>query len=259
MLTPTNTFKAALRQGATQFGLWVGITDSICVEIAAGAGFDWLLLDAEHAPNDVRTLLIALQTVAAYPVRPLVRVPSADPIMIKRVLDIGAQSLLVPMVETADQARQLVAAMRYPPEGFRGVGTGLARAARWNRVTDYFKRANAEMCLIVQIETQAGLDSIEAIAAVDGVDALFVGPADLAAALGHLGQRTHPAVREAVRAAFQRIRATGKACGSISSDEAVARNYLDQGCQFVALGVDTTLLAAAQRSLVQRFKPDAGG
>jgi 4-hydroxy-2-oxoheptanedioate aldolase len=254
MLTPVNTFKAVLRQGATQYGLWVGLTDTVCVEIAAGAGFDWLLLDSEHAPNDLRTLLAGLQTVAAYPVPALVRIPAADPTIIKRVLDIGAQSVLVPMVESADQARKLVEAMRYPPHGIRGVSTGTTRAARWNRVSDFFERADAEMCLIVQIETRAGLDNIEAIAAVEGVDALFVGPADLAASLGHLGKRSHPLVREAIRSAFQRIRATGKGCGSLSSDESVARDYIAQGCQFIALGIDTSLLANAARSLATRFK-----
>jgi len=159
MLTPVNTFKAALRRGTTQFGLWLGFTDTVCVEIAAGAGFDWLLLDSEHAPNDLRTLLAGLQTVAAYPVQPIVRIATADATIMKRVLDIGAQSVIVPMIETADQARLMVEAMRYPPHGIRGVGTALARASRWNRVTDYFERANAEMCLIVQIESRTGLET----------------------------------------------------------------------------------------------------
>jgi 4-hydroxy-2-oxoheptanedioate aldolase len=255
MLTPVNTFKAALHGGTTQYGLWLGLTDTVCVEIAAGAGFDWLLLDSEHAPNDVRTLLAGLQTVAAYPVQPIVRIATADATIMKRVLDIGAQSVIVPMIETADQARLMVESMRYPPHGIRGVGTALARAPRWNRVTDYFERANAEMCLIVQIESQAGLDNIEAIAAVEGVDALFVGPADLAASLGHLGMPSHPAVRDAIRSTFQRVHAAGKACGSLSSSEAVAREYVSQGCQFVALGLDTLLLANAARNLVRQFKP----
>jgi 4-hydroxy-2-oxoheptanedioate aldolase len=258
MLTPKNKFKAALSQGSTQFGLWLGLTDTICVEIAAGAGFDWLLLDSEHAPNDLRTLLAGLQTLAAYPVQPIVRIATADVTMMKRVLDIGAQSVIVPMIETADQAQLMVEAMRYPPHGIRGVGTALARAPRWNRVSDYFDRANSEMCLIVQIETQSGLDNIEAIAAVEGVDALFIGPADLAASLGHLGKPSHPQVRDAIREAFQRIQAAGKACGSLSTDELVARDYLNQGCRFVALGLDTLLLANAARNLIDKFKPRTG-
>jgi 4-hydroxy-2-oxoheptanedioate aldolase len=161
------------------------------------------------------------------------------------------------MIETAEQARRLVEAMRYPPHGIRGVGTALARASHWNQMTDYFERANAEMCLIVQIETQTALDNIEAIAAVEGVDALFVGPADLAASLGHLGKSSHASVRAAIRSAFHRSRSAGKACGSLSADESVARDYLSQGCQFIALGVDTLLLANAARNLVRKFKHPA--
>lgn len=254
MQTPVNGFKAKLARGPTQIGLWLGLTDPVCVEIAAGAGFDWLLLDGEHAPHDIASLLAGLQAMAAYPVQPIVRVPVGDPTAIKRVLDIGAQSVLVPMVESAEQARRLVAAMRYPPQGTRGVGTALARAARWNRFGDYFERANLEMCLIVQIESASGLDHIEEIAAVDGVDALFIGPADLAASLGHLGNPAHPAVRQAIHSAFSRIIATGKACGSLSADAAIARDCLDRGCRFVAVGTDTLLLANATRELALKFK-----
>jgi len=257
MHTPVNRFKASLHAGHAQIGLWVGLTDPVCVEIAAGAGFDWLCLDGEHSPHELRTLLPALQAIAAYPVEPIVRVPVGDPVIIKRVLDIGAQTVLVPMVESSDQARQLVEAMRYPPHGVRGVGTALARAARWNRAVDYFARADAEMCLIVQIESARGLEHLEEIAAVDGVDALFVGPADLAASLGHLGDPAHPAVQQAIHGAFRRSRAAGKPCGSLSADEAVARDYLSRGCQFMALGSDTGLLANATRQLARRFK--AGG
>ena len=254
MRTPVNAFKAALREDSPLIGLWVGLTDPVCVEIAAGAGFDWLLLDAEHAPNDLRTLLSSLQVLAGYPVQPIVRIPVGDPAIIKRVLDIGAQSLLVPMVDTADEARRLVAAARYPPRGVRGVGTALARAARWNRASDYFERADAELCVIVQIETARGLGNIEEIAAVDGIDALFVGPADLAASLGHLGNPGHPSVQQAIHSAFARAQASGKAIGCLSADEAVARSYLSLGCRFVALGTDTGLLANATRSLATRFK-----
>jgi 4-hydroxy-2-oxoheptanedioate aldolase len=255
MLTPTNQFKAALRAGSSSYGLWVGLTDTVAVEIAAGAGLDWLVLDGEHAPNDVPSLLRGLQTLAPYPVSGIVRIPCADVVMMKRVLDIGAQTVVVPMIETADQAREMVQAVRYPPHGVRGIGTALARAARWNRVSDYYQRANGENCLIVQIESQRGLDNIEAIAAIDGVDALFIGPSDLAASLGHLGDSSHPRVREAIRIAFERIRASGKGCGSLAVEESVAREYLSQGCQFLALGVDTLLLAKATRALARQFKP----
>jgi 4-hydroxy-2-oxoheptanedioate aldolase len=254
MLTPINNFKAALRSGSIQYGLWVGLTDSVAVEIAAGAGFDWLVLDSEHAPNDVRSLLTGLQTIAPYPVAGIVRIPCADVAMMKRVLDIGAQTVLVPMIETASQARQMVEAMRYPPHGIRGVGTALARAARWNRVTDYYQSADAQNCLIVQIESQTALDNIEAIAAVDGVDALFIGPSDLAASLGKLGGLSDPLVKDAVASGFRRIRATGKGCGSLATEETLIREYLNQGCQFIALGVDTLILARATRALIKQFK-----
>jgi 4-hydroxy-2-oxoheptanedioate aldolase len=255
MLTPANPFKAAVRHGSIQFGLWVGLTDTVAVEIAAGAGFDWLVLDSEHAPNDVPSLLRGLQALAAYPVSGIVRIACADVSTVKRVLDIGAQNVLVPMIDTPEQARQMVEAMRYPPQGVRGVGTALARAARWNRVSDYYQRANQEVCLIVQVESQRGLDNIEAIAAVEGVDALFIGPGDLAASIGYLGNASHPTVRAAIRDAFQRIRATGKGCGSFAVEEAVAREYLAEGCQFVALGADTLLLARATQELLRQFKP----
>jgi 4-hydroxy-2-oxoheptanedioate aldolase len=254
MQTPRNEFKARLlRGGAPQLGLWVGSTDPVYIEIAAGAGFDWLCLDGEHSPHELHTLLPALQAIAAYPVQPIVRVPVGDTVVIKRVLDIGAQTVLVPMVESADQARRLVEAMRYPPHGVRGVGTSLARAARWNRATDYFARADVEMCLIVQIESVRGLERLEEIAAVDGVDALFIGPSDLAASLGHLGDPAHRAVQQAIGEAFDRIRATGKPCGSLSADEATVRDYLNRGCQFMGLGSDTALLANATRQLARKF------
>jgi 4-hydroxy-2-oxoheptanedioate aldolase len=256
MLTPSNQFKTALRRGATSFGLWVGLTDTVAVEICAGAGLDWLVLDGEHAPNDVQSLLRGLQALAAYPVCGIVRIPCADVAMMKRVLDIGAQTVVVPMIDTADQAREMVRAVRYPPHGVRGIGTALARAARWNRVSDYYQRANEENCLIVQIESQRGLDNIEAIAAIDGVDALFIGPSDLAASLGHLGDSSHHEVRAAIRNAFERIRASGKGCGSLAVEESVAREYLSQGCQFLAVGVDTLLLAKATRALAAQFKPE---
>lgn len=259
MRTPVNVFKQRLGTPQAQIGLWLGLTDPVCAEIAAGAGFDWVLLDGEHAPHDVRSLLALLQAVAAYPVHPIVRVPIGDATIIKQVLDIGAQTVLVPMVESAEQARQLARAVRYPPAGFRGVGTALARAARWNRSTDYLARANDEVCLIVQVETKRGLEEIDAIAAVDGVDAVFVGPADLAAALGHLGNPAHPEVQAAISDAFRRIQAAGKAAGCLSADEKLARSFIAAGCRFVAVGTDTVLLANATRALAAKFteaRPD---
>jgi 4-hydroxy-2-oxoheptanedioate aldolase len=251
-----NTFKAALKSGQRpQIGLWLGLTDPICAEICAGAGFDWVLLDGEHSPNDVRSILSLLQAVAPHPAHPIVRPLEGDVQLIKQLLDIGAQTLLVPMVESADQAKQLVAAMRYPPHGIRGVGAALARASQWSRVTNYLHQANDQMCLLVQVETRRGLENLDAIAAVEGVDGVFIGPADLSAALGHLGKPAHPDVQSAIEDAIHRIRAAGRAAGILTTDEALARRYLSLGCAFVAVGLDGNLLMRATRDLAAKFKP----
>jgi 4-hydroxy-2-oxoheptanedioate aldolase len=250
-----NTFKRALKSGErAQIGLWLGLADPICAEICAGAGFDWLLIDGEHAPNDVRSILAQLQAVAPYPAHPIVRPVSGDVQLIKQLLDIGAQTLLIPMVETADQARHLVSAMRYPPVGIRGVGAALARASQWNRVTEYLHRANDEMCLLVQVETRLGLENLDAIAAVEGVDGVFIGPSDLSAALGHLGRPGHPDVQQAIETAIGRIRASGRAAGILTTDDAQARRYLALGCTFVAVGLDGNLLMRSSQELASRFK-----
>ena len=254
MNTPANPFKAALAGGTSQYGLWLGLTDPTCIEIAAGAGYDWLCLDAEHAPFDPNTLLAGLQVAAAYPTHMMVRVAEGSATALKQVLDLGAQTIVIPMVESADQARAHVAAVRYPPQGLRGIGTAVARAARWNRATDYLARADDEICLVLQVESRAGLESLGAIAAIDGVDAIFIGPADLAASLGHRGTPGHPVVRAAMSDAFAVIRAAGKAAGAISADEALAREYEAEGCNFLALGTDTGLLAAATAAAISRFR-----
>jgi 4-hydroxy-2-oxoheptanedioate aldolase len=251
----SNTFKAALKSGErAQIGLWVGLADPVCAEICAGAGFDWLLIDGEHAPNDLRSTLAQLQAVAPYPAHPIVRPVSGDVQLIKQLLDIGAQTLLVPMVESAEQAKLLVAAMRYPPSGIRGVGAALARASQWNRVANYVHDANDRMCLLVQVETRPGLENLDAIAGVEGVDGIFIGPADLSAALGHLGNPGHPDVRQAIEDAIRRIRASGRAAGILTADEAQARHYLSLGCMFVAVGLDGNLLMRATQDLAQKFK-----
>jgi len=193
--TPENGFKLALRSRQLQIGLWLGLADPYAAELCAGSGFDWLLIDGEHAPNDLLTILATLQAVDVYPSQPVVRIPHGDPALIKQILEVGATTLLVPMVESAAQARELVRAMRYPPHGQRGVGSGLARSSRWTRYKNYLQEANERVCLLVQVETVAALAQIEEIAAVDGVDGLFIGPADLAASMGHLGEPTHPQVR----------------------------------------------------------------
>lgn len=258
-----NTFKAKLKAGTPQIGLWLGLADAYCAELAANAGFDWLLIDGEHAPNDLRSLLGQLQAVAAYPSQPVVRPVVGDAALIKQVLDIGAQTLLVPMVESAEQARQLVRAVTYPPNGIRGVGSALARASRWNSVPGYLDQADEQICLLVQIENREGLANLDAIAAVDGVDGVFIGPADLSAAMGHRGNPGHPEVQAAIEDAIARITRAGKAAGILSADETLARRYLALGATFVAVGVDTTVLMRGLQALAGRFKqietPTAAG
>ncbi|WP_035060211.1 4-hydroxy-2-oxoheptanedioate aldolase [Andreprevotia chitinilytica] len=257
MQLPINPFKRAIQHGQTQIGLWLGLCDPYCAELLAGAGFDWLLIDGEHAPNDVRTILAQLQAIAPYPAHPIVRPPWNDPVRIKQLLDIGVQTLLLPMVQSADEARLAVAATRYPPEGIRGVGSALARASRWNRVDGYLKNVSDELCVLVQIETRQGLAELDAILTVDGVDGVFIGPADLSADMGHLGNPGHPDVQAAITDAIRRIRSADKAAGILCADEALARHYIELGATFVAVGVDTTLLARQAEALAKRFKPAA--
>lgn len=254
MQTHETPFKHRLLAGETLTGLWLGLANPYTAEMAATAGFDWLLLDAEHSPNDLKGLLGQLQAIAPYASHPIVRPPVGDPVLIKQYLDIGVQTLLVPMVETADQASGLVAAMRYPPRGIRGVGHVLARAAHWGAVDDYLERADAELCLLVQVETLQGLENLEAIAATEGVDGVFIGPADLSASMGHLGDPGHPEVRSAIHHAIARLGAIGKPVGIVTIDEDEARAYLDAGCGFVGVGIDTLLLMKAMHGLAQRFR-----
>lgn len=260
---PINTFKQRLHSGEAQIGLWLGLADAYCAELAANAGFDWLLIDGEHAPNDLRTLLGQLQAVAPYPGQPVIRPVVGDTALIKQVLDIGVQTLLVPMVESADQARELVRAIHYPPQGVRGVGSALARASRWNSIPGYLDKADEQMCLLVQIESREGLANLDAIAAVQGVDGVFIGPADLSASMGFRGNPGHPQVQAAIEDAIARIRQAGKAAGILSADEKLARRYIELGAAFVAVGVDTTVLMRGLQTLAATFKdtpkPEAGG
>lgn len=251
---PLNTFKQRLRDGHAQIGLWLGLADPYSAEMAANAGFDWLVIDGEHAPNDLRSTLGQLQAIAPYASHPVVRPVIGDTALIKQLLDIGAQTLLVPMVETAEQARQLVRATRYPPLGVRGMGSPLARASRWNNVEDYLDQADQQMCLLVQVETRLGLENLDAIAATEGVDGVFIGPADLSASMGHRGNPTHPEVQAAIEGAIARILAAGKAPGILMGDEQLARRYLALGALFVAVGVDTSVLMRGLQNLLGTYK-----
>lgn len=249
----TNPFKTALAKGQQQIGLWLSLAQPYTAELCATAGFDWLLIDGEHAPNDVRSLLTQLQAVAPYRAHPIVRVVQGDTALIKQVLDIGAQTILVPMVDTPEQAAAAAAATRYPPLGVRGVGSAAARASRWSARQGYVNEANDEVCLLVQAETATALKNLEAICAVDGVHGVFIGPADLAASMGHRGNPGHPEVQAAIDGAIRTIIARGKAAGTLSVDNAASRRYLGLGVQFIAVGIEASLLAQATRRLAAEF------
>jgi 4-hydroxy-2-oxoheptanedioate aldolase len=250
-----NPFKRAIAANRQQIGLWCSLPGAYVAELVAGSGFDWLLLDTEHSPTDPLTVLPQLQAVAPYPVHPVVRPAANDTVLIKRFLDLGAQTLLIPYVQSAEEARHAVAAMRYPPEGVRGVA-GTTRATRFGRVAGYAAKAQEELCLLVQVETRAALDAIEAIAAVDGVDGIFVGPGDLAASLGFAGQLGHPELKAAIADAIARIRAAGKPAGILTPDQAYADQCIEMGTVFTAVGSDAGLLARSTEALAGRFRRD---
>ena len=247
MPAPANALKARLAAGDVTHGCWVGLADAYAAGIAASAGFDWLLIDNEHAPNDLRSTLAQLQAVEASGTPAMVRLQDADPARIKRALDIGAQSLLIPMIDSAEQARAALAATRYPPQGIRGVGAALARASRYNAVPDYLTTANHEICLLVQVESRAGLEALDEILAIDDLDGVFIGPSDLAADMGHLGAPGHPEVEAAVLDALARIRAAGKVAGVLALDPAFAERCRRAGAGFLGIGIDVLLLVEALR------------
>jgi 4-hydroxy-2-oxoheptanedioate aldolase len=250
---PRNSFKHAIAAGRLQIGLWSSLCSNIAAEIIADSGFDWILLDTEHSPNEIPDLLAQLQAVARGTASPIVRPAWNDAVLIKRCLDIGAQTLLLPYVQNAEEARRVIAATRYPPAGIRGV-TGSGRAARYGRVTDYLKKADSEICVLVQVETGAALEQLEAIAKVDGVDGVFIGPSDLAASLGQIGNPAHPEVQRALEDAVKRLKALGKPAGILTPNEEEARRYIGWGYTFVAVGVDLGLLARGADALAKRFK-----
>lgn len=270
MHTPVNTFKQALQERRLQIGLWFGLANGYAAELAAGSGFDWMVLDGEHAPNDVPRILEQLQGVASAKAmlgksaHPVARVPVGETALIKQYLDLGAQTLLVPMVDTAEQAHQLSRAMLYPQDdgrgGIRGMGAALARASQWMKYSDYLLEANAQTCLLVQVETVTAMRNLDAIARTEGVDGVFFGPADLSASMGHVGDPGHPEVQAAIENGIRRVLAAGKAPGILMADEKLARRYIELGALFVAVGVDTMIFAGALSATASKYKgnPPAG-
>ncbi|PPC78570.1 2-dehydro-3-deoxyglucarate aldolase [Pokkaliibacter plantistimulans] len=258
MLNPTNTFKAALNSQSPEalYGIWAGFAGSYGAEIVATVGYDWMLIDGEHAPNTVPSILNQLQAVAPYDCQPVVRAVNSDTALIKQLLDVGAQTLMIPMVESAEQARQLVQAMRYPPYGIRGVGGGLTRATRWDGVEDYLQTAHQSLCLIVQIESCKGVENAAEIAAVDGVDAVFVGPADLSISMGYPGNPNHPDVQASIRRTLEATHNAGKASGILAPRREDALRYRDWGCRFIAVAIDISLLRQAAVSTLAGYRSD---
>jgi 4-hydroxy-2-oxoheptanedioate aldolase len=252
-LAPINKFKHRLQNGDTVFGIWAGLASAYSIEICATSGMDWVLIDGEHAPNDVRSILAQLQAMAPHRAAAVVRPPIGETWLIKQYLDLGAQTLLVPMVETAAQARALVAATRYPPQGVRGVGAALARASAFGSRSQYITSADEQICMLVQVETVSGLEHLTEIAQTEGVDGVFIGPADLAASMGHPGNPSHPDVQRAIESAIAAVVATGKPPGILTSDPDLAQRYIDLGVRFIAVGTDVTLLGNSVRNLARRF------
>jgi len=249
---PHNSFKHAIAKGELQIGLWCSLCSPIVAEIVSHSGFDWLLLDTEHSPNEVPDVLAQLQAVQAGTASAIVRPAWNDIVLIKRFLDIGAQTLLVPFVQSADEARRAVEATRYPPGGIRGI-TGSGRASRYGRVTNYLKNASQEICLLVQVETKSALDRIEEIASVDGIDGVFIGPNDLSASFGHIGNWAHPDVQAALEDAVRRLKKIGKPAGILTPNEEEAKRFIQWGYTFVAVGADLGLLARGADALAKRF------
>lgn len=254
MPAPENILKRRLQAGEVTHGIWLGMADAYAAEMAGTAGFDWLLIDGEHAPNDLRSTMAQLAVLERSGSVPVVRLPDGDPVKVKQALDIGAQSLLIPMVDSAEQARMLVQATRYPPQGFRGVGSSLARASYFAAIPDYLPTANEQICLILQVESVKGMAALDDILAVDGVDAVFFGPADLAADMGHLGRSDAPAVRAAIYDGLRRTRAAGKAAGILATEAEFIDAAKAAGANFVGVGIDVTLFVGAMRALAARYR-----
>jgi 4-hydroxy-2-oxoheptanedioate aldolase len=248
-----NAFKAALAQGKLQIGIWSSLCSNIAADVLSDCGFDWILLDTEHSPNEIPDLVGQLQAVRGGTATPIIRPAWNDAVLAKRALDIGAQTLLFPYVQNPEEARRAVASTRYPPHGIRGVSVA-ARASRYGRTPGYLGKANTEICVMVQVETREAMNELEAIARVDGVDGVFIGPSDLAASLGHLGNPAHADVQAAIKEAVTRLKAFGKPAGILTGNEDEARRYIEWGYLFVAVGADVGLLAKNADALAKKFK-----
>jgi 4-hydroxy-2-oxoheptanedioate aldolase len=251
-----NSFKRALAEGQQLLGIWLGLGDDNAAELCAHAGFDWLLIDGEHAPNDLRSILSQMRAVQGSSSATVVRLASDDRVMIKQHLDIGAQTLLFPMIESAEQAREVVRSCSYAPAGARGIGAAFARASRYGRVPDYVHRAADEICILLQVETKKGIAALEAILEVEGVDGVFVGPSDLAADMGLPGKAGSDEVQQVVVDALKKIGASDKASGILTSDQALAQYYQSLGVGFLAVGSDVGVLVAGLNQLLQKFRDD---
>jgi 4-hydroxy-2-oxoheptanedioate aldolase len=253
MPAPHNALKAALAAKTVQMGLWMNLVSPIAAEALAGAGFDWLLIDGEHGPNDIPTILAQVQAIGSR-TSVVVRPPVGEVRMIKQLLDLGVQTILVPMIESADHAAQMVKAMHYPPVGMRGVGATIARASDYGRITDYITSANDQTCLILQIESRAGLAALPEILKLDGVDGVFIGPADLAADMGHPGNSSAPEVQAAIDKALAAIMASGKSAGILTFDAKAAQRYSAMGVTFLGIGSDVAVLVKAVTATLQAAK-----
>ncbi|MEX0338053.1 MAG: aldolase/citrate lyase family protein [Arenibacterium sp.] len=254
MPAPVNTFKSRLLAGETMIGCWLALADDYAAEVMGNAGFDWLVVDGEHAPNDLRSIRAQLSVLARFDVAPVVRLPIGETWMIKQMLDVGAQTLLVPMVDSAEQARELVRACRYPPAGVRGMGAALARATEFNAITDYATTANDQVCLLIQVESRAGIEALDDILTVEGIDGVFIGPADLSADMGFHGNAEAPEMRKVIAEALDRIAKAGVAPGCLGMADATVERYLSNGARFVAVAADITLLSQAARTTAAKWK-----
>lgn len=250
-----NQLKRRIKSDEITYGLWNAIADTYVAEICAGAGYDWVVIDAEHGPFDERTILLQLQAMAAYTqTQVLVRPPSADTVFLKKMLDFGVQSFVIPIIETREQAEQMVRAVRYPPEGIRGVAPTMGRASRWGSIENYAQKANEEICLILQIESRQGIENLEEISQVAGVDGLFIGPSDLAASYGYLGDTDHPEIEQIIEESLSTIRKCGKTAGILALKEQEVQAYQEQGANFIGIGVDMLMLAAELRATIGKYK-----